>query len=934
MKYKIDGKRYAALCMALAAALMIAQPCYADESGQPAVQVAANGASGVSEAVQNAVDFLMSMGLASGKADGNYHPEDSITREEFAKLLVGVLGLENEAALSKGEQKFSDVPKDRWSYPYVSIAVGMDMAKGFEDGTFRPQAQVTKAQAAAMLVRCFGYNDSYVQGEWPLNYVSKAAELGILAGMDGDYSVLLSRGDAALMVKNALHGKYIFGDDEGSMLMSKKRDIYLVKGARLVKVIRDSGIESMEFELTKDSELEGETAKIGEKYTFTNPASVFVQPGETVDLYVDKDERILYVPRISNSADGSTIQAGGMKAIANSYSQKPYGMIKLEGEDKYVRVDTDSSIMLDGKKVNKDEYDSILTNDAYGSFVVKNGKLDYANLVSWDSSDFVVKTFDAGSMTLVCVDTEGGVDEKLTLKSSKTAYEAYIVSGGGVQKADLSVLQSGDVIRIGKENRATNAKPVYIFRDKVEGAFERVSGGTNGKSITFRLSGRTDVFEFADAFAYSYNAGKRIRSGSSAKAYIASNLKDFYNESVKIYRNYAGEIVYVEGNFTSRSDQYGILMQFGDAVRGEIKLFTQTGSKSVYAFEDSDEYENLKANVSIGTIIKYSQTKSGAIKNLSEDFERNIINADEISVIGAGDDFTADSVEIDGRTYKVDSDTVFFDYSQHNPDSAQKLTWEKFKGREVVSDVEVISDFDGDYLLMMAVWNNLEGIKEETNVGYVVDNFSLGDSKYVEVYEYDNEGLKRYKLEDDYEDLMLQGRLITYQITTSDNIKVVEDDELKFVSGEVTASGSDITIDGTKYRLEDGAIGFENGKSVGAKGIDKNELVAAYIKSGKIVAVEDISSQADSQVASGTLVSVDPDSSENFVIEVDGKELAFVRTDNMDFVFKDGYMEIDDESTDPVELFGRLVKSGKNIKFSYNKYTDEIYSIWVDDSQK
>lgn len=936
MKYKSGGKRRAALCLGLAAGLMFAQPSYADETGQPAVQVAESQAAGVSEAVQKAVDFLMSMGLASGNEDGSYNPEESITREEFAKLLVGVLGLEKEALLSKGEQKFSDVPTNRWSYPYVSIAVGMDITKGFEDGTFRPEAQVTKAQAAAMLVRCFGYNDSYVQGEWPMNYVSKAAELGILDGMDGDYSALLSRGDAALMVKNALHGKYLFGDDEGSMLMSKKRDIYIVKGARLVKVMRDSGIESMEFELTKDSQLDGEMAKSGEKRTFANPALVFIQPGETVDIYVDKDDRILYVPRTSDPAVGSSIQAGGMKAIANAYNQKPYGMIKLEGDDKYVKVDSDSSIMLDGKKASNNEYESILTEEAYGSFVVKNGRLEYANLVSWDSPDFVVKSFDSGSMTVTCIDTEGGVDEKLTLNSSKTAYEAYVVSGGGVQKTNLNALQPGDVIRIGKENRAANAKPVYIFSDTAEGAFERVSGGTNGKSITFRLSGRTDVFEFADSFAYSYNGGKRIRSGSESKAYMASNLKDFYNENVKVYRNYAGDVIYVEGNFTSRSDQYGILVQYGDAVRGEIKLFTQTGSKSVYAFEDSDEYEYLKSRVEVGTILKYSQTKSGAIKNISDNFAKNIIDMDEISIIGPGDDFTAESVEIDGRTYKVDSDTVFFDYSQHNPDSAKKLTWEKFKGREVVSDVEVIADTDGDYLLMMAVWNNPEGIKEETNIGYVADNFSLGESKYVELYEYGSEGTtKRYKLEDDYKELMLQGRLIAYQITTSDNIKIVEDDELKWLSGEVTASGSDsATIDGTRYRLEDGAIGIENGKSVGARGIDKGDLVAAYIKDGKIVAVEDISSQTDSQVASGTLLSVDPDSSENFIIEVDGKEKSFVRTDNMDFVFKDGYMEIDDESTDPVELFGGLVKSGKTVKFAYNKYTDEIYSIWVDGNQR
>lgn len=933
MIYKKNGKRRMALCLALSGALMLGQAPYAQEAAQPQAQ--SDQAYTVSADAQRAVDLLMGLGLASGKEDGKYHPEQGITREEFAKLLVGVMGLEAEALLSKGEQTFTDVASDRWSYPFVSMAVGMGIAKGFEDGSFRPQDKVTKAQAAAMLVRCFGYNDSYVQGTWPVNYVSKAAELGILAGVGGEHSALLSRGDAALMVSNALHGEYLFGEDEGSMLMSKKRGIYLVKSARLLKVTRDFDEESMEFELTRDVELEDETAESGEKRTFSNPKGFYIQPGETLDLYVDREGNIMHVPRTSNPGSSTSLQAGGMKAIANAYGQKPYGMIRLKGEDKYIEVDSDASVMLDGKSVKPDDFAGVLAQDVYGSFVVKNDRLEYANLISWESADFVVKSFDPQSMTVTCIDTEGGVDEKLTLRSSRTSYDAYVVAGSGVQKVELSSIQPGDVLRIGSENKSTNSKPVYIFRDRVEGSFERVSGGSNGKSITFRLSGRNDVFELADSFAYSYNGGKRIREGSANKSYMTSNLEDFYGENVKVYRNYAGDVVYVEGNFTSRSDQYGILMQYGDAVRGEIKLFTQTGSKSVYAFEDSDEYDYLKARVPVGTILKYSLTKAGDIKNISDNFSKNIVDTDNIMTIDSGDDFTDDSVTIDGKSYKVDSDTVFFDYSEHDPDTAQKLTWEKFKGRKVVSNIEVIADTDGDYLLMMAVWSNLEGVKEETKVGYVADNFSLGDSKYVELYEYGGDGLKRYKLEDDYRNHMLYGRLITYQITTSDNIRIVEEADTRLVCGEVTSSsGGYIAIEGSSYRLEEDAIGFAAGESIRPRGLDEGDLVAACIADGKVVAVEVMGSQSDAEIAQGTLVGVDPDSSECFLIEVGGKKRSFSCADDMDFIFKDGYMEIDDGSTDPVELFGRLAGTGKTVKFAYNKYTDEIYSIWVEDNQR
>ncbi|MZQ75660.1 MAG: hypothetical protein GT589_05800 [Peptoclostridium sp.] len=947
----------AAICFLLTTALMLGQVSYGQEAVSETTQEAAEQKEAapdvakeavvqeepaneepvydVSEKAQEAADFLMGLGLAHGKEDGKFHPEQGITREEFAKLLVGVLGLEKEALLSKGEQIFTDVEKDRWSHHYVSMAVSVGMTRGFEDGSFRPEESVTRAQAAAMLVRCFGYNDSYVQGSWPANYISKAAELGILSGAEGEHSAALGRGDAALMVRNALHGKYLFGDDEGRMLMSKKRGIYQVRGARLLKLTNYLDIESMEFEITSDSELDGGMARSGEKYIFANPSGIYMQPGEELVLYVDKDENILYVPRPSNAVNGNAVQTVGMKTVDNAYDQKPYGMIKLAGEESYIEVDSDSTIMLDGKNVNSEEYESVLVQDAYGSFVVEKGRLEYANLISWDSGDFVVKSLDAQTGRVMCIDTQGGVEDSLTLSGSKAAYEFYVVSSGGsVQKADFGTLKAGDVFRVGNENKITKTSPVYVFRNNAEGTFERVSGGSNGKSITFRLKGVTDSYQLADSFAYSYNGGKRVRAGSEGSSSIASSLNEFYNQKVKIYRNYADDVIYIEGNFSLVIDQYGVLLDYGDAVRGEIKLLTQAGSKRVFAFEDSEEYEYLKSRVEVGTIVKYSQINTGTIKNLSDDFSENIIYTDDISIINSGDDFTEDSVEIGGQTYKVDSDTVFFDYSEQDPDKVKRLTWDKFKGREVVGDVEVIADTDGDYLLMMAIWSNLEGIKEDTKVGYVLDNFSLGDYKYVELQEYGSEGVKSYKLEDEYKDLMLFGRLIAFQIATSDKIKIVEDEELEFVSGELTSADNRyISIEGTSYRTEDDAIGFGGGMSINVEGFDEGDLVAAYIEDGKLVAVEDLGAQPDAKIAQGVLLSVDPDLRECFVIDVDGNERSFACAEDADFVFRDGYMEIEDEGMDPVELFGMLAEGGETVKFSYNKYTEEIYSIWIDANQ-
>lgn len=184
-------------------------------------------------AMKAAVDKLASYGIVNGKSDGKYHPEDNITRDQFAKMLVESLGMGAVASAAAGKTQFSDVAEDKWSSGYISVAVQQGLVRGRPDGTFGPNENVRYAEAVTMAMRALGYQDDDLQGSWPMNYLAKADDLHLLNGVSQDDKSIASRGTAAVLLSNTLdapvvkgvtydaNGKPVFALDSTGTLASK-----------------------------------------------------------------------------------------------------------------------------------------------------------------------------------------------------------------------------------------------------------------------------------------------------------------------------------------------------------------------------------------------------------------------------------------------------------------------------------------------------------------------------------------------------------------------------------------------------------------------------------------------------------------------------------------------------------------------------------------
>lgn len=95
-----------------------------------------------------AIKVLSEKNIINGFVDGNFLPDENVSREQFVKMIVSAFKMEGIS-----EIKFKDVDIKRWSEPYISVATACGIVKGVRDNYFMPTAMVTRQDAAVMLVR-------------------------------------------------------------------------------------------------------------------------------------------------------------------------------------------------------------------------------------------------------------------------------------------------------------------------------------------------------------------------------------------------------------------------------------------------------------------------------------------------------------------------------------------------------------------------------------------------------------------------------------------------------------------------------------------------------------------------------------------------------------------------------------------------------------
>ena len=161
---------------------------------------------------ESVISQWMTDGLVGGYQDGTFQPDKSITRAEFVKLINAAVKPNKAGAVN-----FSDVTNTDWFYDELRLAMGAGYANGFEDGTFRPADTVTRAQAAAFIAKAKGltqdtaqangFTDSTAIAVWAKGAVGAVVKAGYMGGyQDGTFRAdnALTRAEAVSMLDRVM----------------------------------------------------------------------------------------------------------------------------------------------------------------------------------------------------------------------------------------------------------------------------------------------------------------------------------------------------------------------------------------------------------------------------------------------------------------------------------------------------------------------------------------------------------------------------------------------------------------------------------------------------------------------------------------------------------------------------------------------------------
>lgn len=148
-----------------------------------------------------------------GYPDETIRPDNNIAREEVAMIFYRLLKDDMRATILTQSNAFKDVASERWSNTAISTMVNGNYIVGREDGTFDPAANITRAEFATMATRFANLTEtsdaaySDIEGHWAETYIRKAIAAGWIAGYpDGTFKpdAPITRAEAMTLINRVL----------------------------------------------------------------------------------------------------------------------------------------------------------------------------------------------------------------------------------------------------------------------------------------------------------------------------------------------------------------------------------------------------------------------------------------------------------------------------------------------------------------------------------------------------------------------------------------------------------------------------------------------------------------------------------------------------------------------------------------------------------
>lgn len=574
-----------------------------------------------------AIYRLSGLGVLDGYPDGTFGPEKTITRAEFAKIACVTAGLKSVASGMGGTASpFSDVATDHWANGWINVAAAQGFVKGDPAGTFRPEAQITQAEAVTVLMRLLGYNDN-LAGEWPSDYIAKAANLGVLDDVTFVANQAATRGIVSVLASATLDENIV--DYEASnnlfkavvpaktLLADKFKDSAKFKNILAIQFRIDSDsklyLEYYQYNEDQDTVLDatGKAAtavaanlqekKLADNCVFSGGGSILTVIENFVEFDVNDDGNITNIvvkdygpvgPKLSATSLLTEVKVDGGKAKANdkTYSFLAPAQVVKEGV-------LPSEFTITGSAFTDGTYN---TADVYRLILNKNGKVaglrsntvPTPGIVDKVVGDRIYYKTNATPVPL------GGT----TYVSQGNFADEDIFVARDSKPAKLSDIQPLDAVNVLKGYRGTD---YYIIASstKITGKLESAEYTAAGDVKKVKVMGMKWTVPYGVNFAtyttrYSIDSGDEIE-GNLGSATLDSEY-DMWNTDVQVLIGASGKVAaLIFGEAASSSKMYGVITEMttqmawtdGTTVRN-IKLMKADGKEYSYPISDDTYIKN------------------------------------------------------------------------------------------------------------------------------------------------------------------------------------------------------------------------------------------------------------------------------------------------------------------------------------------------------
>ena len=520
-----------------------------------------------------AVETFNKLGVIKGYEDGTFRPLQNVTRAEFTAMLMRTLNYGSVGSTSAADLPFSDVSDTdtsiNWAIPNINSAYGMGIINGYEDGTFRPNANVAFEEAVKMIVCTLGYGKDVDTSAtpWYSPYTTQAARLGITKNTTslGGAGTPASRACIAQLLYDSLEVKLI----ENGEITDKTILTEYMGYIKNTGIVASNGITSL---TSPDVNLgEGEVQIYAQEPGARNYETyTYIASDDDLKNYLGYEIEYYYK------------KGGGRARELALYVVNPVNEIEIAAEklEKYDSTDTqveyyesDSSRKTTALKLNED------------NIVIYNGKL-YGE--TDDDSRFDVDMIPLlGSIHFI--DSNG--DKKYDILKINN-YDVYYVSSKVA--AEYAIID--DVLR-------TTDKTLYLDVDGDDGRTRIVD--TNGKEISYNTISVGDIICLA--MSKDDNGGEVLKTAVVCDDTVTGTVTGTGDNSIRIGSksyNYSNAAPWMSDDEDIRN-----LLEEPDLQDSGVYCLDINGN--IVAYKATEVVENMY----YGYIMGYAKPKTSGFSN-------------------------------------------------------------------------------------------------------------------------------------------------------------------------------------------------------------------------------------------------------------------------------------------------------------------------------